>query len=254
MRAILIGQLGFFLSIALLWWGVVRFGSAQVAVLPPIPEVMDLLWEMLGDSAFLNHLGVTAVRVVVAFAISVPLAVCTGFVLGERLHLARAVNPYIYLVLALPQSIFLPVFMLAFGTGFLEKVLFGITHAYFVIVVNTFAAVRSVPASYVLAARSFGATPLQIYLRIYLPSMLPLVLTGLRLGLIFCIIGVLLTEMYASQFGIGKLIFGWGEGYQVPQLMAGVILISVFTVLVNEGLRIVELKAGYRYGAKRAAR
>lgn len=138
-----------------------------------------------------------------------------------------------------------------FGIGFFEKVVFGITHAYFVIVINTFAAVRSVPAPYVVAARSFGATPTQIYLRIYLPAMLPLVLTGLRLGMIFCIIGVLLTEMYASRYGIGHRIFGWGEAYQVPQLIAGVIIVSVLTIIVNEAMRLLEVRAARRYGALR---
>ena len=78
--------------------------------------------------------------------------------LGERLHLAEAFNPVVHFILAVPQSIFLPVFILAFGIGFLEKVLFGITHAYFVIVVNSFAAVRSVPRPLIAAARVFGAT------------------------------------------------------------------------------------------------
>ena len=101
---------------------------------------------------------VTASEVAVAFLVAAPLAISTGFLLGERVHLAEAFNPVVHFILAVPQSIFLPVFILAFGIGFLEKVLFGITHAYFVIVVNSFAAVRSVPRPLIAAARVFGAT------------------------------------------------------------------------------------------------
>jgi len=72
--------------------------------------------------------------------------------------------------------------------------------------------------------------------------MLPLVLTGLRLGMIFCIIGVLLAEMYASRRGVGQLIFDWGEGQQVPELIAGIVLISVLTIAVNEAMRLPELR------------
>ena len=164
------------------------------------------------------HRGPRAHRneVAVAFLVAAPLAVSTGFLLGERVHLAEAFNPVVHFILAVPQSIFLPVFILAFGIGFLEKVLFGVTHAYFVILINSFAAVRSVPRPLIAAARVFGATHAQIYTRIYLPAMLPLILTGLRLGMIFCIIGVLLAEMYASRRGIGRLIFGWGAGPSDP--------------------------------------
>jgi NitT/TauT family transport system permease protein len=250
MRIILTAQLCFLLILVAIWQGLILLGVDQ-SLLPPMSEVTSFVFQFITDPDFLTNLGVTALEIGVAFAVSIPIAIGTGLVVGESTRLAESVNPFIYLVLALPQSVFLPIFILIFGIGFLEKVVFGITHAYFVIVINTFAAVRSVPTAYVLAARSFGATQAQIYLRIYLPAMLPLVLTGLRLGLIFCIIGVLLTEMYASRFGIGHLIFGWGESYQVPQLLAGVIIISILTILINEGMRLVEVRVVSRYGALR---
>ena len=250
MRIILTAQLCFLLILACVWEAMVLLG-VDPSVLPPIGSVMSFVLHFMGDREFLSNLGVTAIEIGVALMVSVPLAVGTGLLVGELTRAAQAVNPFIYLVLAIPQSVFLPIFILMFGIGFFEKVVFGITHAYFVIVINTFAAVRSVPNSYVIAARSFGATPRQIYLRIYLPAMLPLVLTGLRLGVIFCIIGVLLTEMYASRFGIGNLLFGWGEAYQMPQLMAGVIIVSVLTILVNEAMRVLEVHAVNRYGALR---
>jgi NitT/TauT family transport system permease protein len=248
MRIVLAAQICFLLILAGVWQGLDLLGVDQ-SLLPPIGKVMSFVLHFMSDSEFLSDLGVTATEIGVAFALSVPIAVFTGLLVGESVRLAQAVNPFVYLVLAIPQSVFLPIFILVFGIGFFEKVIFGITHAYFVIVINTFAAVRSVPNAYVMAALSFGATPSQIYLRIYLPAMLPLVLTGLRLGMIFCIIGVLLTEMYASRFGIGHRIFGWGEAYQMPQLIAGVIIVSVLTILVNEAMRVLEVRTAERYGA-----
>jgi ABC-type nitrate/sulfonate/bicarbonate transport system permease component len=234
-------------------WGLGAWLVADPELIPPIQNVTALLWEFLRDPRFLYDLRVTAVEVAVAFVIAAPLAISTGFLLGERIHLAEAFNPTIHFILAIPQSIFLPIFILAFGIGFLEKVLFGITHAYFVILVNSFAAVRSIPRPLIVAARVFGATRAQIYTRIYLPAMLPLILTGLRLGMIFCIIGVLLAEMYASRQGIGRLIFGWGEAYQVPELLAGILLVSILTISVNEIMRLAEVRASRFYARASAA-
>lgn len=246
------GYLAFALVLFGGWELIARLGPVDRDLLPPLSEVSAVLWRLLQDPRFLADLGVTAGEVGVAFAIAAPLAVSTGFLLGERLHLAEAFNPAVHFILAIPQSVFLPVFILAFGIGFLEKVLFGITHAYFVIVVNSFAAVRSIPRPLVAAARVFGATRAQIYTRIYLPAMLPLILTGLRLGMIFCIIGVLLAEMYASRRGIGRLIFAWGENYQVPELLAGILLVSLLTIAVNEAMRLAELRVA-RFQARAAA-
>ena len=242
MRAALAGYLIFVIVLLGGWELAARLAVADPDLLPPPSAVGATLWQFLHDRRFLSDLALTANEVLVAFVIAAPLAISTGFLLGERLHLAETFNPLVHFILAVPQSIFLPVFILAFGIGFLEKVVFGITHAYFVILINSFAAVRSIPRPLVAAARVFGATRTQIYTRIYLPAMLPLVLTGLRLGMIFCIIGVLLAEMYASRRGVGQLIFDWGEGQQVPELIAGIVLISVLTIAVNEAMRLPELR------------
>jgi ABC-type nitrate/sulfonate/bicarbonate transport system permease component len=249
MGAALAGYLTFTVMLFGGWELASRLVLVNAELLPPPSEVGAILLRLLQDPRFVADLGLTASEVGVAFIVAAPLAISTGFLLGERLHLAQTFNPIVHFILAVPQSVFLPVFILAFGIGYFEKVLFGITHAYFVILVNSFAAVRSIPIPLVAAARVFGATPTQIYTRIYLPAMLPLILTGLRLGMIFCIIGVLLAEMYASRHGIGRLIFSWGEAYQVPELLAGILLISVLTIVVNEAMRFAELHVG-RFNAR----
>jgi ABC-type nitrate/sulfonate/bicarbonate transport system permease component len=247
MGAALAGYLTFTVMLFGGWELASRLVLVNAELLPPPLEVGAILLRLLQDPRFVADLGLTASEVAVAFIVAAPLAISTGFLLGERLHLAQTFNPIVHFILAVPQSVFLPVFILAFGIGYFEKVLFGITHAYFVILVNSFAAVRSIPIPLVAAARAFGATATQVYTRIYLPAMLPLILTGLRLGMIFCIIGVLLAEMYASRHGIGRLIFSWGEAYQVPELLAGILLISVLTIVVNEVMRFAELHVGRFY-------
>jgi NitT/TauT family transport system permease protein len=253
MRAALAGYLTFAAVLIGGWELAARFAVADAELLPPPSQVGATLWQFLHDPRFLADVALTINEVAVAFVIAAPVAISTGFLLGERLHLAETFNPLVHFILAVPQSIFLPVFILAFGIGFLEKVLFGITHAYFVILINSFAAVRSIPRPLVAVARVFGATHAQIYTRIYLPAMLPLILTGLRLGMIFCIIGVLLAEMYASRRGIGLLIFTWGESQQIPELLAGIVLISVLTIAVNETMRLAELYLA-RFHVRAAAR
>jgi len=247
MRAALLGYVIFAVILLGGWELIARLDLVDPELLPPFSQVCAILWQFMHDPRFTADLGVTAGEVGVAFLIAAPLAVTSGFLLGERLLLAEAFNPVVHFILAVPQSIFLPVFILAFGIGFLEKVLFGITHAYFVILVNSFAAVRSIPHPLIAVAHVFGATPAQIYTRIYLPAMLPLVLTGLRIGMVLCIIGVLLAEMYASRSGIGRRIFGWGESAQIPELLAGIMLVSILTIAVNETMRLAELHVGRFY-------
>jgi NitT/TauT family transport system permease protein len=155
------------------------------------------------------------------------------------------------LLLSIPKSIFLPIFTFAFGIGFLQKVVFAVTLAFFIVVLSGIAAARSVPKGLVAAARSFGASRLQIYLRIYLPAMEALIVEGLRMALIFTITGVLLAEMYGAPHGIGRLIFAWGEMSKMPELFASVLLVVGLTVILNELMRLIEdLRRASRRGAR----
>lgn len=248
MHVILLGQV-FFLLLLLGAWQALATLTDDPTLFPSVSKIGSLVIQYMMDQTFLAELSVTALEIAIAFSIAAPVAVATGFLLGERASRGRSsMSPLLYLVMAIPQSIFLPIFIFAFGIGFLQKIAFGITHAYFVIAVNSYAAARTVSQSMVIAARSFGATRLQTYLHIYIPAMLPLVLTGLRLGINFCTIGVLLAEMYASMYGIGHLIFAWGEAYQVAQLLAAVVIVAGISVIINELLRWAEVHAAVRYG------
>ena len=134
----------------------------------------------------------------------------------------------------------LPMFILIFGIGFQQKVAYAAFTTAFVVLMSAAAAVESVKSDYVLVARSFGATPMQILRRVYVPSMMPFLLETLRISMIFNFTGVMIAEMYASRTGIGHLIASWGENFQMPQLFAGVILLAAVAIAFNETVRWLE--------------
>jgi ABC-type nitrate/sulfonate/bicarbonate transport system permease component len=241
---VLLAQAGFIALLLLAWQLGATAGAFDPSILPPPSDVLVALAALTQSPAFLADALDTIVRVLAAFAIGAPIALATGFVMAENVRVGKSFAPVFNLVLAVPQSIFLPIFVLLFGLGFTEKLMFGITHVFFVVAVNAMAAVREVPHGQVVAARSFGAGPLRIYRSIYLPAMAPQVMTGLRLGMIFNIIGILLAEMYASKTGLGVLLLRWGESYAVDKLMAATVLISVATIVINETMRLWEARVG----------
>src|SRR6185312_2527431 len=102
--------------------------------------------------------------------------------------------------------------------------------------------VESVKADHVLVARSYGATRRQILARVYVPSMMPVLLEALRISMIFNFTGVMIAEMYASRTGIGHLIANWGENFMLPQLFAGVVLLATVAILFNETVRWMEAR------------
>jgi len=231
------------LALVLAAWELLpRHGIVNPLLLPPLSDVLAMLGEQLQRAQVREALGVSALEVLLAFVIAVPLGGALGVLIAENDYLGEVFKPMLFIVFAIPKSIFLPLFILAFGTGVQQKIAYAAFTTTFVVLMSAAAAVESVKQDYLLVARSYGATRLQILSRVYVPSMLPVLLETLRISMIFNFTGVLIAEMYASRTGIGHLIASWGENFQMKQLFAGVILLSVVAILFNETLRLLEAR------------
>ncbi|HMK78028.1 MAG TPA: ABC transporter permease subunit [Xanthobacteraceae bacterium] len=230
------------------WEMLPRSGIVDPMLLPPLGDVLTTLIDLIGRSQVHEAILVTALEVIVAFAIAVPLGALIGVAIAESDYFGQIFKPLLFYAFSVPKSIFLPMFILILGIGFPLKVAYAAFSTLFVVIMSATAAVESVKAEHVLVARSYGATPLQILARVYLPSMMPILIETLRIAMIFNFTGVMIAEMYASRTGLGSLIANWGENFQLPQLFAGVILLAAVAIAFNESVRFLE----HRYGAWRA--
>lgn len=237
-------QLGILLGALLLWQFAVVSGFVDSRTLPPPTAVAQRLGELLQETSILLSLWETVSAVLLAAVLVVPVGILIGLFLGESRYWGKVFKPFFYFMSSVPKSIFLPLFILALGIGYAEKVAFGVFQAIFVLVISAVAATESVPAGYIRMARSYGASMRQIYLEIYLPAMLPIILEGLRLGMIFNITGVIFAEMYASRRGLGNLVAMWGMQFDMKSLFAGIVLAAVLAIIINETLRYFENKLG----------
>ena len=233
-------RLGLLALVLAAWELLPRHGIVNPLLLPPLSDVLAMLGELLQRGQVREALGVSAMEVLFAFVIAVPLGAALGVLIAENDYLGEVFKPMLFIVFAIPKSIFLPLFILAFGTGIHQKIAYAAFTTTFVVLMSAAAAVESVKQDYLLVARSYGATRLQILSRVYVPSMLPILLETLRISMIFNFTGVLIAEMYASRTGIGHMIASWGENFQMKQLFAGVVLLAAAAMVFNEALRWLE--------------
>jgi NitT/TauT family transport system permease protein len=231
------------LALVLAAWEVLpRSGTINPLLLPPLSEVLAMLANLLGRPGVQEAVVVTASEVIVAFIIAVPLGAAAGILIAENEYVGEIFKPMLFYVFSIPKSIFLPMFILVFGIGFQQKVAYAAFTTAFVVLMSATAAVESVRSDHIMVARSYGATQGQILWRVYVPSMMPILLETLRISMIFNFTGVMIAEMYASRTGIGHLIASWGENFQMPQLFAGVILLAAVAIAFNETVRWLETR------------
>jgi NitT/TauT family transport system permease protein len=232
-------------AVFLLWEMLSRTGLVNPRLLPSASDSLAMLGELLQRASVRNDLVVTASEVLTAFVLAVPLGALIGFLIAEHRYFAEVAKPLLFFAFSIPKSIFLPMFILVFGVGFAEKVGYGFFSTIFIVIMSTTAAVESVKVEHLTVARSYGATTVQTVFRVYLPSMLPVLLEALRISMIFNLTGVMLAEMYASRNGFGHQIATWGENFQMKQLLAGVVIISVIAIAFNELIRWIETRCSH---------
>jgi len=233
------------LAIFALWETLSRTGMVNPRLLPSASDTLSTLGDLLQRASVRNDLAVTAREVLTAFALAVPVGAVIGYLIAENRYFADVMKPLLFFAFSIPKSIFLPMFILVFGVGFAQKVGFGFFSTIFIVIMSTTTAVESVKVEHLKVARSYGATPAQTAFRVYLPSMLPVLLEALRISMIFNLTGVILAEMYASRDGIGHQIASWGENFQMKQLLAGVVMIAAIAMTFNELVRWVETRCSH---------
>jgi ABC-type nitrate/sulfonate/bicarbonate transport system permease component len=227
------------------WEALSRTGVVNPRLLPSASDTLSTLADLLQRASVRNDLLATASEVLAGFALAVPFGCLIGFLIAENRYFADVMKPLLFFAFSIPKSIFLPMFILVLGVGFAQKVGFGFFSTIFIVIMSTTTAVESVKVEYLTVARSYGATSAQTAFRVYLPSMLPVLLEALRISMIFNLTGVILAEMYASRDGIGHQIATWGENFQMKQLLAGVIMIAAIAIAFNEMIRWVETRCSH---------
>ena len=188
------------------WEAVARAGWVD-PLFVPAPSAVAGAFARVGPSA-LAGLGDTLAKTAVAYALSVVLGVAGGLVLGSARILREVLNPFVVALYGMPKILVLPWIVLLLGFGTTPAILYGTIHGVFPILVLVAGAVRDVDRTLLDVARAFGASAGQLYWKVVLPAIVPTVLAGMRLGIVFCLLGVLIVEMFAGIRGMGHVLNG----------------------------------------------
>ena len=215
------------------WEALARSGLVFQGVVPSSLTVLASAASELGSLAFYSHLWRSTEEIGVGFAVGSAAGVSIGTSMGISVFFGRMAHPYIHVLAPTPKIIFLPVLMILFGVDIGSKIAMGAISSFFPVVVATYDSVRLVPPVLLRVARSFRASRWQTVAKVYFPSMLPAIVTGMRLGLGVAIIGTLLAEIKLSNRGLGFLAIQRYESFHIPDLYAVLLIIFALAVAAN---------------------
>jgi ABC-type nitrate/sulfonate/bicarbonate transport system permease component len=196
--------------------------------------------QLFASGEIYNDLRVSGLEFGWGYLLSVIVGVPFGIACGWYKKFAYICDPFVNAMNATPRVALLPLVIIWLGIGILSKVGIIFLGAVFPILINARDGVKTTPYNLLTAAKSFGATEWQIFKSVVLPSTLPFILTGLRLGVGRALIGVMVGELYAATAGIGFMITVAGATFQTDKVFVGVLIFALTGMIAMELLTKLE--------------
>lgn len=203
-------------------------------------QIAGTLWDMFATGSIWHPLSVSAY----AFTIGLLLAVAAGLPLGVLLGRSHTLNamldPFITAFNATPRLVFLPLVLMWFGLGLWSKVVIVFIGALFPLLINTYEGVRNADKVLINVVRSFGAGEWQIARLVVLPNALPYIVVGLRLAIGRAVLGVVVSEFFGAQDGLGVVMVRAASRFEVKTVFAGLIIFAGLSLIMTALVKLLE--------------
>jgi ABC-type nitrate/sulfonate/bicarbonate transport system permease component len=226
-------QLGFVVIVAAAWYWSTATGSVSRLFLPAPAAVWLSLSQLVVTRQFWSAVEVTLMTVAQAYTIAVVAGIVAGYVISRSRLRIDVVEPIIAGLFTIPITLFFPIFILFFGIGTASKVAYGATYAFFPIALNTIASFANVEPHFLRAAQSMGASRWDTFRHVLIPSALPVLLGGMRIGFFICFAAVLGGETLSSIAGVGRNIALAAELMEPARMFAWISFVVLTALILN---------------------
>lgn len=223
-----------------LWELISRFVIGNKLFLAAPSQVAVALVELAATGELQKHVAVSGLEFFWGYTSACLLGVVIGLVMASSKIGKQVLEPWVAGLYATPTVALAPLFILWFGIGIFSKIVVVALLVVFPVIINTEAGLRTTNPQLVETVRSFGASPRQIFFKVSLPSALPFIFAGFKLGIGRGLIGVVVAELFGARAGLGQLISQSAETFNMPALFAGVTLLAAAGIAMTSAFAWLE--------------
>jgi NitT/TauT family transport system permease protein len=236
------------LAVFLVAWKLLTVVGGYPDFILPAPErVLARGVRAVSTGILWEHTGTTLLEIVLGFAVGAAAAILTGIALGKSVLVERVLSPYIVAAQAVPILALAPLLDIWFGGGLLARVLICALIVYFPIAIATMVGIRSTDPLLAEMLRSLGASQGQVAARLEVPSALPVIFGGLRVGVTLAVIGAVVAEWAGASVGLGVLINIANQGlFDTPLMFVALVTLAVIGLVFYGLVVLVERRLVYR--------
>lgn len=229
------------------WQMASQLGLIDTQIASKPSAIATALGNYFRTGAIYPDLFATLQATILGLIIGAGAGILIGVLLAKLPLLERALNPYLTLLNALPRPALAPIFLVWFGLGISAKVTVAASLVVFVLLLNTLAGIKSVDPDIENLGQSLAISGWQQFWMVDLPSSLPFIVAGLRLGAVYSVLGVIVTEMVASYEGLGQQLVLATTNIQMDKAFAVILIAGTIAVVLDGSVSYVEHLIRRRY-------
>jgi NitT/TauT family transport system permease protein len=226
-----------------LWYGATKTLGIPQYILPGPVAVGGQLLHDLTSASFYANVQVTLTEILAGFGAAAIGAIILGSLVAAIPLLENVLTPYIVAFQTMPKVALAPLAIIWLGYGISSKIVLSALIAFFPAFVNIVAGFKSIDPDQILLMKSLGASRSQTFIKVRLPAILPFLMAGLDIAIVFAVIGAVVVEFIGSAMGLGSLILQRQANVDV----AGVLSVLVVLSFIGVALHLILLLVSHRF-------
>jgi NitT/TauT family transport system permease protein len=234
-----------FVLVLAVWEWVIPLLGVDDYVLPLPSQILEAMVRLFGDPLFWQHVSVTVRESLIGFVVGVAIAVVLGTAISQVRLVEKTLMPYVVAFQTVPKVALAPLFVVWFGFGLTSKIVMAAVISFFPMLVNVIEGLRAADADKVQMLTVFGASKMQIFRMVRLPSAMPFIFAGLDIAIVFAILGAVVGEFIGAKEGLGYLLLQTNYNFDIAAMFAVLVVLSVLGLLAHSLIRFTQHKVAF---------
>lgn len=231
-------SIGTLVVLFILWWLLTdTFGIVRSLYFPSPKEIWQTIKMM--NEQILYHALATLARVLVSWIVGSVSGVLIGLLMARDKAIYDILNPIVEMLRPVPPVALIPLVLVWFGIGDFGKIFIIALACFMVMAVNTIVACGNVPLVYLQASETMGASKKTTYKKVFLPAIIPEIMSGARIGIALAFAITVATEFMGAKYGVGYLIMQASRTLNTAVVILGTIIIGIEAFILERLLHML---------------
>jgi NitT/TauT family transport system permease protein len=243
-RLIILARLILLIGLIGAWEIGARTGALNAFIFSSPSRMWKMFVEMISTGTLFVHLGVTLGETLISFLITMLIGIGVAVLLWCSKKASDIFEPYLVVLNSLPKSALAPVLIVWLGNSVRTIIVAAVSVAVFGCIMTLYTGFREIDEDKLKLIRTLGGGKKQIITKVLIPGSIPLIVSSMKVNIGLCLVGVIIGEFLAAQYGLGYLIIYGSQVFKLDLVMMSIVILCIISAGLYLGVNMLEKKFG----------